>query len=56
MKAVLCTRPGTPDDLTIAELPDRVRGYESLKLRRVEEYRLELAERLARLGTAPTHR
>ena len=26
MKAVLCTRPGTPDDLTIADLPDPVAG------------------------------
>ena len=26
MKAVLCTRAGTPDDLTIAELPDPVAG------------------------------
>ena len=47
---------GAATCVAIAELPDRVRGYESLKLRRVEEYRLELAERLARLGTAPTHR
>ena len=26
MKAVLCTRPGTPDDLTVADLPDPVAG------------------------------
>jgi NADPH2:quinone reductase len=26
MKAVLCTRPGTPDDLTIADLPEPVPG------------------------------
>ena len=26
MKAVLCTRPGTPDDLTMADLPDPVAG------------------------------
>ena len=26
MKAVLCTRPGTPSDLTIAELPDPISG------------------------------
>lgn len=26
MKAVLCTRPGTPDDLTVADLPDPVPG------------------------------
>jgi indolepyruvate ferredoxin oxidoreductase len=30
----------------IASLPDRVRGYESLKLRRAAEYREELARRL----------
>lgn len=34
----------------VAELPDRVRGYESLKLRRAGEYRAELAARLARLA------
>jgi indolepyruvate ferredoxin oxidoreductase len=41
----------TPDRLddavAIAELPDLVRGYEDLKLRRVGEYRAELARRLA---------
>ena len=26
MKALLCTRAGTPDDLTIADLPDPVAG------------------------------
>jgi NADPH2:quinone reductase len=26
MKAVLCTRPGTPDDLVVADLPDPVAG------------------------------
>ena len=26
MKAVLCTRPGTPDDLTVADLPDPAAG------------------------------
>ena len=35
----------------IAELPDRVRGYEHLKLQRAEAYRLELADRMARLGS-----
>jgi indolepyruvate ferredoxin oxidoreductase len=34
--------------VAIAELPDRVRGYEHLKLRRIGEYRRELADRLAR--------
>ena len=26
MKAVLCTGPGTPDDLTVADLPEPVAG------------------------------
>ncbi len=34
----------------IATLPDMVRGYEQLKLERIEQYRIELGERLARLG------
>jgi indolepyruvate ferredoxin oxidoreductase len=42
---------GADSCVAIAQLPDGVRGYESLKLRRVEAYRLELAERMARLGT-----
>jgi indolepyruvate ferredoxin oxidoreductase len=33
--------------VAIASLPDRVRGYEDLKLERAEAYRLELADRLA---------
>ena len=37
-----------PEATAIAELPDRVRGYEHLKLRRAKEYRAELARRLAR--------
>ena len=49
----LCERL-TPDDhaelTAIAELPDQVRGFESLKLRRAADYRAELAERLAALG------
>ena len=36
----------------IARLPDRVRGYESVKARSVEAYRLELAERLVRFPSA----
>ena len=32
--------------VAIAELPDRVRGYEDLKLRRIGEYRRELADRI----------
>jgi indolepyruvate ferredoxin oxidoreductase len=34
------------DAVAIAELPDQVRGYEDLKLRRIEEYRRQLASRL----------
>ena len=36
--------------VAIADLPDRVRGYEDLKLRRIGEYRRELSERLAALS------
>lgn len=32
--------------VAIASLPDRVRGYEDLKVRRATQYRAELAERL----------
>jgi indolepyruvate ferredoxin oxidoreductase len=49
----LCRRLG-PANLAeaaaIAELPDQVRGYEDLKLRRAGAYRTELADRLARFG------
>jgi indolepyruvate ferredoxin oxidoreductase len=34
------------DSIAIAELPDQVRGYEDLKLRRAAAYRRELAKRL----------
>lgn len=36
--------------VAIATLPDRVRGYEDLKLRRVAEYRAELERRLSAYG------
>jgi indolepyruvate ferredoxin oxidoreductase len=36
--------------VAVAELPDRVRGYEDLKLRRAGEYRQELADRVAAFG------
>lgn len=36
----------------IARLPDRVRGYESIKEKSVAAYRLELAERLVRFPSA----
>ena len=35
------------DAIAIAGLPDRVRGYEELKRRRIAEYRIELADGLA---------
>ena len=34
------------DATEIAGLPDRVRGYENLKLRRAAAYRSELADRM----------
>jgi indolepyruvate ferredoxin oxidoreductase len=34
------------ESIAIASLPDRVRGYEDLKVRRAKEYRQELARRL----------
>ena len=34
------------DAVEVAELPDQVRGYEDLKLRRAAAYREELAKRL----------
>ena len=44
----------TPETLdhaiVIAELPDGIRGYEELKLRRVEEFRRRLAEELSAAG------
>ncbi|MEO6570177.1 MAG: DUF6537 domain-containing protein, partial [Ilumatobacteraceae bacterium] len=40
--------PGNLDEaVEIASLPDQVRGYEHIKLRRATAYRAELAERLA---------
>jgi indolepyruvate ferredoxin oxidoreductase len=38
------------DATAIAALPDQVRGYEDLKRERVEHYRVELSEQLARFG------
>ena len=39
--------PETHDEsVAIASLPDRVRGYEDLKLQRASAYRAELARRL----------
>jgi len=39
-------RDGYDDAVEIASLPDQVRGYEALKLRRAAAYRAELAHRL----------
>ena len=39
--------PGIDRAVTIAELPDMVRGYEELKMRRIGEFRSRLAELLA---------
>jgi indolepyruvate ferredoxin oxidoreductase len=47
---------GADTCVSIAMLPDRVRGYEDLKLRRAQAYRLELAECVARLGADASHR
>ena len=40
------------DAIAIAGLPDMVRGYEDLKLRRIAEYRQTLAEALAAFRAA----
>ena len=37
--------------ISIASLPDQVRGYEDLKLARAETYRSELARRIARFAS-----
>jgi indolepyruvate ferredoxin oxidoreductase len=44
------TADNLPDAIEIAGLPDQVRGYEDIKLRRAEVYRAELALRLATFG------
>jgi indolepyruvate ferredoxin oxidoreductase len=41
------TPSNTADAVAIASLPDKVRGYEHLKLERAKAYRAELASRLA---------
>ncbi len=41
------TSANTAEAVAIASLPDKVRGYEHLKLERAEAYRVELAARLA---------
>jgi indolepyruvate ferredoxin oxidoreductase len=42
------TAENLDEAVEIASLPDRVRGYEQIKLDRASAYRTELAERLAR--------
>ena len=44
------TAEGAAEATAIAALPDMVRGYERLKLERIDQYRSELGERLARVG------
>ena len=41
------------ESVEIASLPDRVRGYEDLKLRRAAAYRSELADRVRQLSVRP---
>ena len=42
------TAANLDEAISIASLPDQVRGYEDVKLPRARVYRAELAERLAR--------
>jgi indolepyruvate ferredoxin oxidoreductase len=48
--AAALTATNLPDAVEIAWLPDQVRGYEQLKLRRAAAYRDELRARLAAFG------
>jgi indolepyruvate ferredoxin oxidoreductase len=51
-------RPGSSSEaVAIASLPDTVRGYEHLKLRRAAAYRTELATRLTQFEAPaqPSH-
>jgi len=53
--ATLDVDPSRLDDvIALAALPDHVRGYEELKLRRAAEYRTDLAAHLDRLTGATT--
>ena len=48
LSTLLRDDPSFADEaLAIAELPDRVRGYEHLKMQRAEAYRAELARRMS---------
>jgi indolepyruvate ferredoxin oxidoreductase len=42
------TAANLDEAVAIAALPDQVRGYEDIKLRRAKAYRAELADRLSR--------
>jgi indolepyruvate ferredoxin oxidoreductase len=42
-----------PEAIEIAGLPDLVRGYEDLKMRRAAEFRRQIADRVRQLGAAP---
>jgi indolepyruvate ferredoxin oxidoreductase len=45
---------GTYDEsVEIASLPDKVRGYEDIKLRRAAAYRAELADRVRMMSRGP---
>jgi len=46
--ATRLTTDNLDDAVALATLPDQVRGYEELKLRRAAAYRTELADRLNR--------
>ena len=42
------TEENLPDAISLAELPDVVRGYEDIKLANIEIYRSSLADRLTK--------
>jgi indolepyruvate ferredoxin oxidoreductase len=43
------------ESVDIASLPDQVRGYEDIKLRRAATYRAELADRVRKAARQPRH-
>ncbi|MHB1583782.1 MAG: indolepyruvate ferredoxin oxidoreductase family protein [Acidimicrobiales bacterium] len=54
-RALVHLEPGTADEVrAIAALPEVIRGYESVKLAGVEEFRRQAARRLAALGDLAT--
>jgi len=46
----ILTSANLTEAASIAALPDQVRGYEDIKLRRAAAYRTELADRVRRFG------